>query len=177
MTNIKSKTTKNKINSELYVNKETGESLSDEMPGISSVMRVDKEHVVMHSEHYIILDSNAMVYLRENFSPVDLGRIMQMTDMTKGEYNILYDGPTPHSDVSLMKVLVYSRNKFANFMTRLEKKSIIYYVLGYTDGKRVKYTMLNPHLARKRKTIHRDCFTKFDDIRTKKMIDHVSEEG
>jgi len=168
MANPIQKTVKKKIDSTKYVNKDTGELLSDEVPGINSV-QVKDDLMVMHSEEYVILDSHALTYIAENFSQVDLGRIMQMTDMTKGEYNILFNGNNPHSDASLMKVLVYSRNKFANFMKRLAKKSIIYYVSGFLNEEPVKYIMLNPHLARKRKTIHKECFTKFDDIRTKKI--------
>lgn len=153
------------------MNRETGESLSDEMPGVSSVVQIDQEHVVMHSDEYVILDSKAMAYIAEHFSPTDLGRIMQMTDMTYGDYNILYNGPTPHSRESLMDTLTYSRNKFANFMKRLEKKSIIYYITGYKDEKRVTYIMLNPHLARKRKTMHKECLNSFPDIRVKLLDD------
>ena len=162
--NTVKKTNRKKIDGELYVNKDTGETLASELPNVSSVTQ-ETDLVIMNSEEYVILDSRALEYIRRNFSPVDLGRIMQMTDMTYGEFNVLYRDRTPHTADSLMEDLNYSRNKFANFMKRLEKKSIIYYIVGYVDGKRSKKIMLNPNLARKRKTINKECLNSFHDIR------------
>lgn len=159
------KTTSKKVDGDQYVDKDTGETLASAEPGVTAVTVVDEDLVIMDSEEYVILDSKALQYIRNNFSETDLGRIMQMTDMTYGEYNVLYNGTTPHTSATLMEELSYSRNKFANFMKRLEMKSIIYYIVGYTDGRRTKRIMLNPNLARKRKTINRECLNSFQDIR------------
>jgi hypothetical protein len=164
---MKKKVDKKKIDGEQFIDKDTGETLSSFAPGVKSMNVVDPELVIMHSDEYVIIDSKAMQYIQENFSPADLGRILKMTDMTYGEYNILYNSSIPHSTLTLMETLEYSRNKFANFMNRLEKKSVIYYIIGYRNEKKVKYIMLNPYLARKRKTIHKDCLTSFEDIKTK----------
>lgn len=162
---MKKKTTTTKVDGNQFVDKTTGETLDSAFPGATSVRQVDENIVIMHSEEYVILDSQALQYVQENFSPVDLGRIMKMTDMTQGQYNVLYKGDKPHSKQTLMTELDYSRNKFANFLKRLEMKSVIYYIVGYVDGKRVRHIMLNPNLARKRKTIHKDCLNSFQDIR------------
>ena len=161
----KKKVTRQKINGDQFVDKDTGETLKSAMPGIRTVNSVDENIVIMHSDEYVILDSKALQYVQENFSPVDLGRIMKMTDMTQGQFNVLYNGDTPHSKQTLMEDLDYSRNKFANFLKRLEMKSIIYYIVGYVEAKRVRHIMLNPHLARKRKTIQIDCLNSFQDIK------------
>jgi len=161
----KKKTVTRKIDGEQFVDKDTGETLESVAPGIRSVRTVDENIVIMHSDEYVILDSKALQYVQDNFSPVDLGRIMKMTDMTQGQFNVLYNGEKPHSKLTLMEDLDYSRNKFANFLKRLEMKSIIYYIVGYVEGKRVRHIMLNPNLARKRKTIHKDCLNSFQDIR------------
>jgi hypothetical protein len=165
----KGKITKKKIDGDQFINKDTGELLSSEVPGVSSVSSIDRELMVMHSEEYVIIDSKALMYIQENFNPVDLGRILKMADMTYGEYNILYNNGVPHNKETLMEELNYSRNKFANFLKRLEMKSVIYYIVGYVDGRKVKHIMLNPHLARKRKTIHRNCLVSFQPL-TKKLL-------
>lgn len=162
---MKKKAIKKKVDGDQYVDKDTGEMLSSAHPGIRSTNSVDPDMIIMNSDEYVILDSKALQYVQEHFSSVDLGRIMKMTDMTYGEYNILYNGNDPHNKVTLMEELEYSRNKFANFMKRLEMKSIIYYISGYKNNRRIKYIMLNPHLARKRKTIHKECLTSFQDIK------------
>jgi len=162
MTNKKKRTTK-KIDGDQFVDKDTGETLTSQ--GVTSVNITDKDVVIMHSDEYVILDSKALEYIQEHFNPTDLGRIMRMTNMTRGQYNVLYNGDKPHSKQTLMDDLDYSRNKFSNFLKRLEMKSIIYYIVGYVNGKRARHIMMNPHLARKRKTIHRDCLNSFEDIK------------
>jgi hypothetical protein len=162
------KTTKKKIDTDAYVNKDTGEVLTSEFPGVKSVNTVDQDLVIMNSSEYVIIDSKAVKYIEQNFSAVDLGRILKMADMTYGPYNILYNQTTPHDKDSLMEELEYSRNKFSDFMNRLIKKSVIYYIVGCKEEKPVKYIMLNPFLARKRKTIHTDCVASFENI-TKKL--------
>jgi len=133
--------------------------------GVTSVNVPDQDLVIIDSDEYVIIDSEALRYIQNNFNPMDLGRILKMADMTYGEFNILHKGNTPHTSASLMEDLKYSRNKYSNFMKRLEKKSIIYYIVGYTNGKKVKHIMLNPYLARKRKTVHKDCIRSFENIR------------
>ena len=162
---MKKKTTTTKIDGNQFVDKDTGETLESVAPGIRSIRQVDENLVIMDSDEYVIIDSGALAYIQENFSSTDLGRIMRMTDMTYGEYNVLYNGQTPHTTTTLMEELEYSRNKFANFMKRLLMKSIIYYLEGYVDGKKKKHIMLNPHLARKRKTFNKQCITVFEDIK------------
>lgn len=162
---MKKKTTTQKIDGNQFVDKDTGETLKSAVPDIRSVNTVDENVVIMNSDEYVIIDSAALAYIQENFSPTDLGRIMKMTDMTYGEYNVLYNGVTPHTTTTLMEELEYSRNKFANFMKRLHRKSIIYYLEGYVDDKKKKHIMLNPHLARKRKTFNKQCITVFEDIK------------
>lgn len=161
---LKRKIIKRKIDGDQFVNKDTGEMLDS---NVTAVTVVDTELMIMHSEEYVILDSKALSYIQENFSPTDLGRILKMADMTYGEYNVLYNKNVPHNRETLMEELDYTRNKFSNFLKRLEMKSIIYYISGYVDGKRVKYFMLNPHLARKRKTIHKDCLKSFQPLAIK----------
>jgi len=157
------KTVKKKIDGDQFVDKDTGETLGS--MGVTSVNITDKKIVIMNSDEYVILDSKALEYVQEHFNSTDLGRIMKMTNMTRGQYNVLYNGEKPHSKQTLMTELDYSRNKFSNFLKRLEMKSIIYYIVGYVDGKRARSIMMNPHLARKRKTIHTDCLNSFQDIK------------
>lgn len=127
---------------------------------------VDKDLVIIHSNSYVIIDSIALQYILQNFNPADYGRILKMADMTNGAYNVLYDNrKTPHSDLSLMAELKYTRNKYADFMKRLYRKSVISYIYTVKDGKEIKYIMLNPNLARKRKTIDKNCLSYFGELR------------
>jgi len=135
------------------------------VPSGSTVNVIDEDLVIVHSDEYVVIDSKALNYILVNFSPVDYGRILKMANMTNGSYNILYvDRKVPHTDLSLMDELKYTRNKYSDFMKRLYKGGVIYYVSGVKDGVEFKHIMLNPHLARKRKTIAKDCLVYFDEL-------------
>lgn len=126
----------------------------------------DDSLVIIDSKEYIIIDSKALSYILENFSTVDYGRILQMSDMTNGCYNILHkDKFTPHNDESLMKEIKYSRNKYLDFMKRLYDNGVVYYLKGKKNGVEFKHIMLNPYLARKRKTISQDCIQYFQELK------------
>jgi hypothetical protein len=52
-------------------------------------------------------------------------------------------------------------------MKKLYKKGIVYYVTGYKHDKPVKYILLNPYLAKKSKTLHKDCLNYFNPLSVK----------
>jgi hypothetical protein len=142
-------------------------STGEIFPASTTVNVVDNDLVIIHSKEYVIIDSCALQYIIQNFTTVDYGRILKMADMVNGSYNILFHNrQEPHSDATLMEELDYTRNKYADFMKRLYRKSIISYIHTVKDGKEFKYIMLNPHLARKRKTIDKNCLSYFDELGT-----------
>jgi hypothetical protein len=160
---IKPIVTKKKSDGNL-VDTTTGEIL----PIGTTVNIVNEDLVIVHSDEYVVIDSKALAYIVDNFTPVDYGRILKMANMTNGSYNILYhDRKVPHTDRSLMDELKYTRNKYADFMKRLYKNGVVYYISGVKDGVEFKHIMLNPHLARKRKTIAKDCLIYFNELNSK----------
>lgn len=161
-------TNKVKIDTSKYMNIETGELLSEEHEDISSVNK-DTDLVIVHYNEYVIISSKAKEYIEREFSNVEAGRIFKMCDMVYGYYNVLSNkDKTPHTNATLSKELEYTRNKYAEFMKKLYSKSIIYYLEGMKDNKKCTWILLNPTLARKRKTIHKDVLPLFDDL--SKMI-------
>lgn len=164
---IKNIVNKQKIDTSKYVNIDTGQTLQDENPHISSLNTYNKDLVLLDSKEYVVIDSKALAYITNHFSSTEIGRITRMADMVKGCYNILHTKEdVPHTDETLMEAIEYTRNKFSDFMKKLCEKSIIYYVIGFDRGKKVKYILLNPRLARKTKTVHKECLAYFSDITT-----------
>jgi len=156
---------KTKIDASKYVNIETGQTLQSENPNITSLNSFHKDLVLLDYKEYVVIDSKALAYITKYFSSTELGRITKMADMVEGCFNILHDKEhIPHSDETLMQEIEYTRNKYAEFMKKLYKKGIIYYVTGYKNNKPIKYILLNPHLAKKSKTIHKDCLTYFNPL-------------
>lgn len=156
---------KTKIDPSKYVNIETGETLQSENPNITSLNSFKSDLVMIDYKEYVVIDSHALNYIVQNFSSTEIGRITKMADMVEGCFNILHnDQKVPHTDESLMEEIEYTRNKYAEFMKKLYKKGVVYYVTGYKYNKPVKYILLNPYLAKKSKTLHKDCLTYFNPL-------------
>jgi len=151
-----------------YANIETGELLSEEKQNIRSVNIPDPNLVIIHSDEYVIIDSEALRYIQTICSKPDLEKIQRMANMVKGCYNLLHDKQEiPHNPASLQNELNYDESEFSRFMKRLLNKSIIYYIEGYKNNRKCKWIMLNPTLARKAKTYHKDCLSVFEDLSKK----------
>lgn len=160
-----------KIFADNYVNTETGELLSSE--GNYTSLNEPTEYYEVSSSEYIIIDSSAKRYIESAFNNAECGRIFQMADMVQGCYNILFHKDTPHTKETLSKELEYSRNKMSDFLKKLLKESVIYYINGYKDNNKVTWIMLNPTLARKSKLFHQDCIKVFEDLSKKKVNDSI----
>lgn len=160
---MKRLTFKKKIDSELYVNINTGELLSSEY-NVNSINVKHPKLIVVNSDEYVIIDSNAMRYVLHNFNSVEVGKIVQMTDMVKGDFNLLYDYENEcyYNVDELGFVLEYGRTKMFEFIKKLTDKSIC--IVLKTDRKKQKVISLNPTFARKRKSFDYNCIKHFIDL-------------
>ena len=159
---------KRKLDIENYVNTLTGETLYSEFSNTTAITLKDENVAIISSEEYIIIDSKALRYIQEIFSPVDLARIQRLSGMVNGRYNLLYDRKgTALIPSTLRAILKYDEGEFSKFMKRLFEKSVINYIVGFKNGKKCKWIMLNPTLARKGKAFHKDCLNVFDDLSKK----------
>jgi|SRR6185437_1490678 len=163
--------TKRKIELANYVNALTGEPLFDEFPNATSINIKNENLAIVNSEEYIIIDSKAFRYIQSIFSSADLAKIHRISDMVKGSYNLLFDKKgVPHIPKTLRTTLDYDESEFSRFLKRLHTNSIINYLYGYKNGKKCKWIMLNPTLARKSKTFHKDCLNVFDNLTKKEAL-------
>lgn len=167
---MKSKFNKKQIDTSKYVNVETGESLSSELPNLTSVNIKDKDMVIISSKEYMTIDSEALQYIKKEFNNAECGRILEMCNMVNGSYNILYNqNKEPHTKQTLGEELNYTINKFRDFLQKLYKKSVIYYIMGFKDNKEQTWIMLNPTLARKQKTFNIRCVSSFQNLAEKPL--------
>ena len=161
---------KKKLNPCDYVNKHTGELLSDETPNITSINVKNPDLVIIDTLEYMIIDTNALRFLQSILSKTDIEKIIRMADMVDTEYNILCDKmKKPYSTVNLRITLKIEEADFCRFMKRLYNSSVIYYMHGVKDNKRFKHVMLNPFFARKRKFFHVNCTQVFENLSEKKI--------
>ena len=147
-----------------YVNEETGELLTSELQRDKMVVTVTKEgdYVVITSDDYVVLDCKTVNYLSDILSRTEMNNILMMATDLKTPLNIVYNGPQPHSNESLQVFLGYSsKSTFIKLLQKLIKAGVIYQIKGNIRGEvRVIY-MMNPFLARKRKTIDKEVFEVF----------------
>lgn len=162
---------KKNINTSDYVNLQTGELLSAEVPNITSVNVKNVDLSIINTLEYIILDSKALRYIQSICTNADMARIHRLSDMVYGVYNILHDDKRkPHTTQSLRVSLDYDASEFSRFMKRLHTKSIIHYIEGYKDNRKCRWIMLNPYLCRKSKRFHNNCLCVFDDLSKKQGV-------
>lgn len=149
-----------------YVNTETGELMASEFGTATSINVRDDNKVIISSTDYVIIDSNALNYIRSKFNDSDMAKILDLCNMPRGSHNLLYDKIEGqfHTKKTLSETMDFSRNTFNAFMNKLHRKSIIYYLVGYEGRNKVSHIMLNPTLARKSKTFDKECVSAFKDL-------------
>lgn len=82
---------KEKIDTDKYVNTETGETLASEQPNLTSVNKINSDYVKFKSESFFIIDDNVMNYLKDILSKADMYHVIIMAQMVYGSYNYLHD--------------------------------------------------------------------------------------
>lgn len=155
-----------KINLEDYVNSDTGEELMSELKGVSFVAQQDTNLVYIHSDDYFTIDSKAMIYLSQFLNRSELGSINVMATDLKTVLNLVFNGNIPHTNDTLQQKLgISSTSTFTLLIRKLMKLGVLYQIKGKIMGEvRVVY-MMNPFLARKRKTVDEQVVKVFDELR------------
>lgn len=161
--------TKKKIDTDTYVNIETGELLSSSNPNLTSINEVNPNLEIISSTDYLIIDSKALAFLIEHFNNADLANIIKISNMVKGNYNVVYNEKIPHTKTSLQEELDYSVNKFNQFIKRLFNKGIISYLVCFNPkaNHKEKYIVLNPNLCRKSKVFRKETLDLFRQFNLK----------
>jgi hypothetical protein len=152
------------IDTSKYVNLDTGEILESEVSKhkVSITVTEEGDFVVITSDDFVILDSKTVKFLNTLLSKTELSNLLLMAQDLKTSLNIIYNGPIPHTHDSLQEFLGYSsKAMFLKLLKTLMHHGVIYQIKGRIMGEiRVIY-MLNPFVARKRKTIDKQVFSIF----------------
>ena len=154
-----------KINLDEYVNVKTGEQLLSKFNG-STIFISDKTEVVsVSSDNYVVFDTKVMIHLIDYFNRSELGSIYLLSSDLKTELNLIYNHNVPHTNESLMKKLnITSSSTFNLLMKKLMKHGVIHQLKGKVLNQSRMIYMMNPFLARKRKTIHKDVVEIFNEF-------------
>lgn len=165
---------KKSIDALQFVHLESGELLHDIADGDVTSVNVRTEMVFVESNNFVTVDTQAVLYLRTIFSDAEMGRIGDMCHMIRksDEYNILRTLKTGkvHTRETLIKDLGVHRNTFDPFLKKLIEHSVLYLMTGTRNRRKVVYYILNPTLARRRKTFPRACVQYFTDFRKMAIV-------
>lgn len=164
MNKVKKINTKTVLDISEYHNSNTGELLTSEI-GKKSLITVQKDSglVSITSEDYAVISTDAILKIGSVLNSSDMGKVLQMMVCTKTPFNLLYNNTVPHTNDTLQKYLsVNSQSMFFKLISRLIKAGILYQIKGCIHGEVRKIYMLNPFLARKRKTFDEQIIDIFD---------------
>ena len=113
------------------------------------------------------MDSNVIGYLSTILNNSDLAKILKMAKMVKTEFNILFNYNIPHTPSTLSNDLDCPIDELYRLIKKLHTKGILAYCVSYKSGYKQKVYMLNPTVARKRKTFNKALLEIFDDLSIK----------
>lgn len=167
---MKNITVKRKFNISEYINITTGETLASELINNNSSLYKEQrtELVTVSSKEYMVIDSKAFQYIAKNLNIQDAFRTSQLADTLHTEFNMLYNtNNTPHTLDSISNLFGISIDEVRRLIKRLEKLSILGYLKGTKNGKSIRLYIMNPSVARKRKTFNSEIFKIFDDLTLK----------
>jgi len=161
---------KRKVQSKLvpseYANTETGELLSSEVKDkISITMKEDTNQFIINSDEYVVFDSDAIHYLTNRLSNTERGKIVTIANMVKGDCSVICQNNNhPHTPETLSITFEMHIDKWYAFVRKMVKQGVLAYCVCAPSGYLQKIYMLNPYIARKRKTINCELNHFFSDI-------------
>lgn len=166
MKRTEKRTVKSKLHPEDYINPETGELLSSEVNDrITLTMNEKTNQFIINSDNYVVFDSAAIYYLSTQLSDTDRGKILKIADMVRGDCSIVCQNNNhPHTPETLSVTLEMEISRFYEFIRKMVKKNVLAYCVCAPSGYVQKIYMLNPYIARKRRTINCELNTFFRDI-------------
>lgn len=164
MNKIKNVTKKELLKAD-YINVGTGETILSELPSLAYVVE-NTDQVVIDYKSFTIINEEVMSFLEGILPFAEIGRINKLSHNIKSNWNILHNPATdmPYELEELAKDIQYTRDKFHVFMKKMYKASIVYKLKGYWEGVEKTVIVLNPHLAKKTKSINKELLTLFEDL-------------
>lgn len=149
-----------KLDMSKFINAETGELMDSELSKTTIKISEDTNLVSLSSDEFITIDSKVLNFLLKNkiITTTESGYVLAMANTVKTDYNALYkNNNTIHTLDSIAVLLELSIDRTKKLLSSLRKKDIIFLL------KRSKDTiyLLNPYIARKRKTINTECIAIF----------------
>lgn len=150
-----------------FVHPNTGETLESAVGTITSINTKDEDFVIIDGEDFVIVEKGALNYLESILTVSEMNYVRSMVSMVRGEYNVLHSNE--HEALTrktLQDEIQVAKTTFVKLMSKLHKEGVVGYLdLYIKKGKKVKYVVMNPTLARKTKRIRVETAKLFRDLR------------
>lgn len=162
---VKNLTRTRNLDTDKYVNIETGQILGDDLPvGTTiTITEPDDGTAVISSDEYIVVDASELKILVDEkiITQNDMGKLLTMAMSLKTIYNALYKSTVPHTLETLALLLNQSYDYTTKFVKKLCRKNIMH---KYVTADDTLYC-INPYLTRRRKTLSKDLLSRFSKFK------------
>lgn len=145
-----------------FANMETGEMLESEGllgPGARIVQPTDL--IRISYKDYMIINDRFFKHL--SLSNSDVIRLTSLGGCLRTEWNVCFNGPSPHTRSTLAKEFDISAREVSRFISRMRVLGLIRYDWVKSLGYNRRVYMVNPFAMRSRKQFSRELLIFFKD--------------
>lgn len=138
-------------------------------PGEKLILQKDADLVEIHSDNYMVIDTDVLDIVREHISDTDYNRLFSLGVFLKTKFNILFNHTKPFTLESLSEELEINKDNTTKFVKRMVEKGIMAYTVCAPSGYVQKIYAINPQLIRRGRYYDKEFITSFfTDYSTKK---------
>lgn len=162
---VKNLTKTRNLDTDKYVNIETGQVLGDDLPFGTTITITEPDDglAVISSDEYIVVDASELKNLVDSkiITSNDMGKLLTMAMSLKTIYNALYKSTVPHTLETLSLLLDQNYDYTTKFIKKLCRKNVMH---KYVTADDTLYC-INPYLTRRRKTLSKDLLSRFSKFK------------
>lgn len=157
-------------------NSELMEEMSKNMTkGTKVNLTVETDLIEIHSENYMVVDTDVLEIVRKEISPIDYNRLFSLGVFLKTRYNILYNHTRPFTVETLSEQLGVNADNTNKFIKRMTEKGIMAYTVCAPTGYLKKIYSINPQLIRRGIRYDKTFVTTYFTIYDKTFKDGTDE--
>lgn len=125
------------------------------------VLEKEAELVEIHSDNYMVVDTDVLELVKEKISPTDYERLFNLGVFLKTKFNILFNHTRPFTLETLSKKLGINKDNTNKFVKRMVEKQIMAYTVCAPSGYVEKIYSINPQLIRRGKFYDKEFVTTY----------------
>lgn len=113
------------------------------------VLEKESELIKIHSENYMVVDTDVLNYIKSKISATDYEKLFSLGVFLKTKFNILFNHTRPFTLETLSKKLGINKDNTNKFIKRMVEQQIMAYTVCAPSGYVSKIYSINPQLMRR----------------------------